>query len=756
MSAVDTVIGEGLFFIYLGALLLKRPRIHSQGIFIDVFVIAFVFYSLSAFLPNVPYFFSDWRASAFYEYGINFGFMRTIMPLESLEAILMLIAAMVFYYHISSWKLNDAGKEAILIIFVLITILAGCIQYFLGNDILRFLVAEDYKLSPVKHYTDNLNLLYLVGGLGSVALFFDSFKSNKLVSVIGLMGVLLSLFFLIHNQSFFYYTLFYALSGLLILRNYFRGKSMFQKSLTLISLFVCVSGFLFLNQAWWNILAQDLGGFFFVKAKELWWLLYGSFKQLNIFGNGIATAHSILPQLSPLEYFKDSYSYRGSYLLTYLSDFGFIGLVAFILFLNYTFLRYFRLLNDSKIRHRFFYALVVIVFFVRFVLLAEGTAVGLLLLLLMFLHLSLRMENNRASIFSKKFCQLLGVFWLCLGMFWASLSMLNQPLLSDVRYRLSFADQYDANVNFKDITTESIEEKDALISKSDPKKYFLKSYQLLESKADEKSIIDALYSAALFDRNNPEIFLQLGYLLSDYDLNLAIDAWDAYFEHNPLAKMGDYKSLIYYSKSNYELLLSLERLSYLENEYAVEFALSLNDLDFQKYIENNPINQFFVSKRNLQFQFLRRLLEEGFFDRYSNYTSTYKNSIADLNILEAIKQKELANFEYALSILRRYILPEKIAVYQVNENKKYIPRVFLQNTPDVEMGVVLMKEEINAKNYEKALIYVDHILTMDNPPKYAYYWKAELLYRMRDYSDSWFAFIAYLEKANVGQFIKTH
>ena len=43
---------------------------------------------------------------------------------------------------------------------------------------------------------------------------------------------------------------------------------------------------------------------------------------------------------------------------------------------------------------------------------------------------------------------------------------------------------------------------------------------------------------------------------------------------------------------------------------------------------------------------------------------------------------------------------------------------------------------------------------MDNPPKYAYYWKAEVLYRMNEYIDSWFAFMIYLEKANIPQFPK--
>ena len=60
--------------------------------------------------------------------------------------------------------------------------------------------------------------------------------------------------------------------------------------------------------------------------------------------------------------------------------------------------------------------------------------------------------------------------------------------------------------------------------------------------------------------------------------------------HDTSNKLDDYISLIYYSKNKYELLLSLENLSYLSNEYAIEYALSLNDLDLQKYVETNSID----------------------------------------------------------------------------------------------------------------------------------------------------------------------
>ena len=104
------------------------------------------------------------------------------------------------------------------------------------------------------------------------------------------------------------------------------------------------------------------------------------------------------------------------------------------------------------------------VFLIRFLMLSKSMSVGLLLLMLIFLQLSLRNEKDRITIFGKGFCQLMGVFWLCVGMFYVSVSISNQPLLYDIRYRLSYADQCDENLNFKDISVTSIEEKDAYLS----------------------------------------------------------------------------------------------------------------------------------------------------------------------------------------------------------------------------------------------------------------------------------------------------
>ena len=754
ISSFDTVISEGLFFCYLGFLLLKRPHIHSQGMLLDICAIVVVFYSMCAFLPNLPYFFSDWRASALNQYGISLGFLVTITPLKSIEALIMLVASIIFYYHVAAWKLNNLGREVLLLLLVCISALAGGIQHFAGYDALGFLFSENYQRSPFKDYLDNLNLIYLVSGLGAVALFFDTLKSNKLVSAIGFCGALINLFFLINSKSIFYFSLFYGLSFLLIISLYLSSKPIIKKLYAVLTLVACTSIFILFNQSWLDIFINDLGEILRIRAEEIWLVIEGSLNQQNIFGNGIGTAHAVLPQLSSLEYFSDDHSYRGSYILAFISDFGLFGLLGFILFLNYIFSKNYSNFSSSKICHRIFYGLTMMAFLTRFVAKSDGLSIGLLLLFIIFLSISLRIEKKYFPLFSKISCQRIGLFWLFLGIFWVGISVFNLPLLSDIRHRLSYADQLNANIDFNALSIESIEEKSALVSKSNPKKYFLDAYQLLIAGADKNKVLKTLDKAVFLDQNNAKVFLQKGYLLADFDHDLAINAWYAYFMNYPLTKIDDYLSLIYYAKERYELLLGLERLSYLTNEYSVEFALVLNDLDYRKYIENNPLDRFFISDSRKQFQFLKRLLEEGFFDRYSKFIAEYKNEIIGISILEAIRQKELANFEQALLVLRENIFHENIDIFKPKIGKKYIPRVFFENYPDLEMGMALMRKEINEKNYNKALIYVDHILSIDNPPNYVYYWKAEILYRMKEYIDSWFAFMTYLEKANIPQFPK--
>ena len=145
-SSFDVVISKGLFFIYLGVLLLKQPRIYSQGIFIDFVTIGIVFFGLVTYLADLANYFSDMNINALGQNGAD-ALLFIILSFKNLEVITILTTSILFYYHIQSWKLNKSGEGFLFLILAVIPILVGFVQYFKINSGLNYLVREDNLFS---------------------------------------------------------------------------------------------------------------------------------------------------------------------------------------------------------------------------------------------------------------------------------------------------------------------------------------------------------------------------------------------------------------------------------------------------------------------------------------------------------------------------------------------------------------------------------------------------------------------------------
>lgn len=738
-SSFDVVISKGLFFIYLGVLLLKQPRIYSQGIFIDFVTIGIVFFGLVTYLADLANYFLDMNINASGQNGAD-ALLFIITSFKNLEVITILTTSILFYYHIQSWKLNKSGEGFLFLILAVIPILVGFVQYFKINSGLNYLVREDNLFSSIIEYENSLYTLITVCGLGSIALFLDTLKSNKVVPVVGFSGVIISLFFLIQSNNVFYYALFFYLSFIYIISLYFSDNYVCQKSLLFISPILYFAFFFYLNPTFYVQFIDAFIGSIFILYEALHVLL-NLFNDVTKSGTIIGLVPVIIEHLFPIKNYEHGLLYESKERFSQIADFSVNGLFVLILLLYYFILYFAKEFNYQKARYYFFYSLVVTVLLTLFITSSEKLSFGLLLLLLIFLQLSLRIQNENAVILPQNFCKLVGILCLFLGILWTSFSIFNLPLLSDISYRIKKSNLSNLVVDYEGLSYNNTYSRRTYIFSSNKRKYFLDFHKLLESRADKNEILKLLDKAVLFDDNNIKVYLQIGYLLADEHQELAIKAWNIYFKDSPTTKMEDFSKLIYYAKDNHELLLSLNKLCKINEEFTVRWLLLLNDEDFQKYISIKETSQFNISDSIIEYQYLKRLLEEGFFEEYRLYSKKFTNSF----ILDAIYEKEMGKFVEALSILRQNFTPEKIESSGSSGNKKLIPRVFLENYPDVDLGINLIKAEISEKNYKKALIYVDHVLTMDNPSPSFFYWRAELFYLMGEYIDSWFAFIKYFE-----------
>ena len=113
-------------------------------------------------------------------------------------------------------------------------------------------------------------------------------------------------------------------------------------------------------------------------------------------------------------------------------------------------------------------------------------------------------------------------------------------------------------------------------------------------------------------------------------------------------------------------------------------------------------------------------------------------------VLSALKEKEMGGFKKALLIIRANVEPAKINYAKSSNIGNHHIRVFLNNSPDDNLGAYLLEKAILAYNFQDALKIVQHILKLEQAPLFAYFWEAELLYRLEDYEESWFSFERYL------------
>jgi hypothetical protein len=75
--------------------------------------------------------------------------------------------------------------------------------------------------------------------------------------------------------------------------------------------------------------------------------------------------------------------------------------------------------------------------------------------------------------------------------------------------------------------------------------------------------------------------------------------------------------------------------------------------------------------------------------------------------------------------------------------------VFIENNPDLSMGIILLVNALDSNKYLEARGILKHLLSLEKPPLFVYYWYAEVLYILKDYEESWFAFESYIQKSKI-------
>ena len=758
VSSLDVLLSEGILFFYLGLLLLKKPSLYSRGRYFDWIAFGVIAYGAGACFFKLPFFYSDWRSTALVEYGLNFGFLNSITPDASFEAWLRIVACTTLFYHIGQWKINNLGRSRFFSYIICIALLLGFIDLVFGNEPISFFIPAENLFTPIQGYRVNLSLFLLIAAVVAWALFFDSYlnRHKQFLASFSFVGLLVILGFLIKQNAVFSLLVYFLAAYALLIRMWIKRNSGFYSYTVAL-----LPGILFLLWLYLNPTVQQSLKTIILEPllAQLLALQQVASAQLEYFspmGNGIATANVLLTQYTEHYFYHSPLANRSFNLLYFVNDFGLLGLVALLIGMFYWICKYACKVRSSYSFQKglaFIPSLILVIFLLHFLYGNLSIGTGLILLMLIFYDLSLRVKETKrgkqSCLFGKKVCRLIGVFSLFIGIssFWVSI--LNLPVHSEVRYRLGMGAEQDHTAIQEAILYRDFTLNPSYLALFDPNTHLFEAAQAVRSGKSYSEVELHLQRSSFLNPNLQDQLLEWGYLFEAYDLSQATEMWYTYFSENPQSRLLSYKELLHYAETNYELLLKLNPVARLSLNYSLEYMKFLNKIDFQRFIQADLAIDFSKIDPANRFQLMHRFLEYGMFDLFEHYQSQYRAQIDNFFLLEAIKEKEQANFKNALEILRNNIRSKSFNHFEAKADKKYIPRVFLQNNPDLEMGTILVQRAVENEAYLEALHYVDHLLTLKKPPLYVHYWKAELLFRSGNLVDSWFAFMTYVDAAKL-------
>src|SRR5438874_9912611 len=151
--------GEGIVFFLLGAYLLVRPPRFSLGLAINLILLAFLLWSLIAFLPASWFFQPDWRATYLNDFGISLPATLSPQPWISLTCLCSFVAGLSWLYLVCAQQLElrEARLQLRLFTAGIVLLAAICILFWLAKTAPPFWHNErNFGPFPNRNQTGNL------------------------------------------------------------------------------------------------------------------------------------------------------------------------------------------------------------------------------------------------------------------------------------------------------------------------------------------------------------------------------------------------------------------------------------------------------------------------------------------------------------------------------------------------------------------------------------------------------------------------
>lgn len=745
-----TPLAFGIAALTPGLLLLWRPPETGFGPGVRYSFLAFMACMLLAFVPQFYWPTADWRIAAGETYGIDLPALLTIQPRVSFEGCILLVSGFAWFTALANSRLNGAGLRWTLLAFASMAVLLASVSVYGNLNEMRYAMAED---SPIFSFFPNRNQtanFMTVAGVVSFGFALEGLRQKRSLHIVGFIASGLCLFALILGLSragMFLY--FLGVSAILVIQ-YCKLRSGFYLKFGIPLVLLALVGALVSRERSFERLLgflstpADMFNEYRVQVfKDAWTM----FLDAPLTGVGMGNFAAIFPQYRDASVSSMAVIHPESDLFWLLNEGGVLSLICFVAMLILLARLCFAKRSGRGASYRPVLLVGLVVFGLHSLVDVSAHRPGTAYLALFVAALMVPRDRKQLSCLNPVWWRTLGLGLSLIGFLWIGSYTfgwrIHSAALAD-----QHGEQVDGYIKGQDyMRATSLLNRQLKQRPLDWKLYFQRAQLELADLGDRKAAAESFRAARFVEPIQAVVCLEEGFVWLPYDLSRAVGAWRESLFRVSTNRMDDFDKMVRAGRKNPLLLDRLSLLSELEPEYRIHFLTQLKTAKFEdelgRELEQNPdLSKYTDQQRS---ELLRHWINHADLVTAEAFLLKHESELSAPWQLWAELRKSQARFRDAVEIVRESVVVPVIPEVEFDESElALIERGFAVVPSDLSKGTGLLKYYLKVGDFEKALLVADSMAGLKDAPRFALYWKAEVLYQMEDYIESWYVFDAYM------------
>lgn len=751
LGGSHNAVALGVALLLPGVAIIVKPPSMGLGKWADFGVVGLLGVLLLAFLPQFYWPAAEWRTEAVEAFGIQLPAVLSVQPWISFEAWIMAVAGFAWLYAALQWRINFHGRRWLSFwLSILLAGLAGAVVW--GNLVgSRYPGAEEataFSFFPNRNQTANFLVL---GGVATFAYAMDGLRSRTVLPLVGVPASALCLVGLVLGVSRAGVLLYFIGVGLWFLLS-LRTHSMprFLKigfPVVVVAFSVVVSSNQRTVQRIISFLTSDsqLEEEFRVKMYKD---TLGMVLDAPLSGFGVGNFPAVFPQYREASANPQAVVHPESDLFWLAAEGGLLAVGCLSLFLFAYFMACRGFAKGASSSYRVLALVAVLVFLIHGLVDVPGHRPGTVYFAILFAALALPKRERPAIGLPPVFWRLLGGGLLAVGLVWLAAGVFHLPWHSSVKVP-SYKESIRRHIDVADFG-QALEATDQWIGLQplDWRPYFRRA-QLTLAESGQRGEAAADFRRARFvEPILGVISYEEGKVWLPYDPARAISAWRETLNREMEEMDRNFGRMIGFTMESPPALERMARLSDIDPYYRAYFLCYIRGDQLMRELASELVKDPALSRftRQQRTAIVKNWILRGNPDPAEAFLQEYGDSLENSWWLWSLLHKERADFKMAVDVIREHIEVPKIPEVRVDDVvMTRLMREYAVAPKDIMKGTAVLYVYVEQEAYEKALPILDSLLETRKPPAYLDYWRAECLYQVQEYIESWYSFEDYLE-----------